>query len=179
MASFASRLREFRKLKNLRQKDLAGVLALAQTTIANYEQGSRFPDEQTLQRVADYFHTSLDYLLGRSDINLYFDDLKELDLENILRSGKPYSLSPLARKYLDEMLDGNGDVAGRMIVKAVEKDISVKTIYLDVFEPVLKEVGRLWSLKEVDATQEHFISASTQRIMSQIMPFSKKTKKKT
>ncbi len=47
MAVFASRLRELRTQRKLRQKDLAAKLGVAQTTVANYEQGSRFPGETT------------------------------------------------------------------------------------------------------------------------------------
>jgi transcriptional regulator with XRE-family HTH domain len=70
MADFASRLRELRAQKKLRQKDLAAKLGVAQTTVANYEQGSRFPGETTLEKIADFFDVSMDYLLGRAESSL-------------------------------------------------------------------------------------------------------------
>ncbi len=66
-ADFSTRLRELRMTRGLRQKDLAAAMGLAQTTIANYEKKLRFPDEDTLRGIADFFQTSLDYLLGRTD----------------------------------------------------------------------------------------------------------------
>jgi transcriptional regulator with XRE-family HTH domain len=67
MSSFGQQLRGIRKDRGLRQKDLAEALQVAQTTIANYEQGARFPDETTLHRLADFFGVSLDLLLGRAE----------------------------------------------------------------------------------------------------------------
>ena len=70
MADFASRLRELRKERGYRQADLATELGVAQTTVANYEQHTRFPDETMLLKIANLFGVSLDYLLGRTDISL-------------------------------------------------------------------------------------------------------------
>ncbi len=75
MADFASRFRELRKKRGLRQQDLADTLGLAQTTIANYAQKLRFPDEKTLGEIADYFGASLDFLLGRVDTEVEAGEL--------------------------------------------------------------------------------------------------------
>lgn len=40
---------------------------MARTTFSGYENGTREPDHQTLQKFADYFDVSIDYLLGRTD----------------------------------------------------------------------------------------------------------------
>lgn len=71
MKEFTERLKELRKAHQLRQKDLAKDLEVARTTIANYEQGTRFPDKETLLALANYFAVSTDYLLGRSDYPKY------------------------------------------------------------------------------------------------------------
>ena len=59
ISNLGDRLKKIRKDKNLRQIDLASSLGLAQTTIANYEQGTRFPNEKTLSQIADFFNVSL------------------------------------------------------------------------------------------------------------------------
>lgn len=64
---FHDRLKELRKEKDLYQKELADKLNIGRTTIANYEQGKRFPDKDTLNKIADYFNVSVDYLLGRTN----------------------------------------------------------------------------------------------------------------
>ena len=41
---------------------------IANTTYNNYETGKREPDKETLKRFANFYHCSIDYLLGYSDI---------------------------------------------------------------------------------------------------------------
>lgn len=62
------RLKKLRNEKNLTQRELAKLLKLSPSTIAMYETGQRMPDPETLQKIADFFGVSVDYLLGRSDI---------------------------------------------------------------------------------------------------------------
>lgn len=61
------RLKELRTNRKLRQEDVANKMEIARTTYAMYEQNKREPDNDTLQRLADFFEVSVDYLLGRSD----------------------------------------------------------------------------------------------------------------
>lgn len=59
------RLKEKRKEKSLTQKDVADKLGIGRTTYAMYESENRDPDTDTLQRMADFFEVTTDYLLGR------------------------------------------------------------------------------------------------------------------
>ena len=167
MASFSSRLRELRKKSDMRQKDLANALGLGQTTIANYEQGTRFPDEEILHRFADYFDTSLDYLLGRVDFDTSPRTMVPHSMEN---SESRLPLIPLAENYLERLLAGDREGATELILENVREGVNVPGIYMEVFQPVLKEVGRLWSRREVEVAVEHFVSTVTESIMSQIIP---------
>ncbi|TFJ43958.1 helix-turn-helix domain-containing protein [Carnobacterium divergens] len=58
------RLRSLRKNKYWLQKDVAEKLGVGRTTYAMYEQGKREPDNMTLQKIANLFDVSVDYLLG-------------------------------------------------------------------------------------------------------------------
>jgi len=77
----------------------------------------------------------------------------------------------LARRYLDALLRVQRDAASRMILKAVEEGVDVKDIYLHVFEPCQHEVGRLWQTNQITVAQEHYCSAVTQMVMSQLYPY--------
>jgi transcriptional regulator with XRE-family HTH domain len=57
-------LRDLRRSKRLTQSDLAAVLGTSTSAVGNWELGLREPDFQMLQRIAEYFHVSTDYLLG-------------------------------------------------------------------------------------------------------------------
>jgi methanogenic corrinoid protein MtbC1 len=79
-------------------------------------------------------------------------------------------LSELARAYLDALLQGERRAANRMILDAIERGVSIKDVYLHIFQPAQREVGRLWQLNQVSVAQEHYCTAATQLIMSQLYP---------
>lgn len=80
-------------------------------------------------------------------------------------------LAPLARQYLKALLQGERQVASRLILEAVDKGITVKEIYLYVFQCSQYEIGRLWQMNQVSVAQEHYCTAATQLIMSQLYPY--------
>ncbi len=47
---------------------------------------------------------------------------------------------------------------------------SLASEYLEVFAPVLREVGRLWQLGQATVGQEHLVTAATQLAMAQLYP---------
>ena len=77
----------------------------------------------------------------------------------------------LAREYLDLLLHGDRNQAGRLILNKAEDGMHVKDIYLHVFQPTQYEIGRLWQTNRIGVAQEHFCTAAAQTIMSQLYPF--------
>lgn len=64
---FGGRLKQLREEAQLTQLDLANKLSLVPSTVSQYESNRRAPDTNTVQRIADLFQVTTDYLLGRSD----------------------------------------------------------------------------------------------------------------
>jgi transcriptional regulator with XRE-family HTH domain len=64
---FSERLKSLRRASKMKQSELAHKLSLSQQTISLYEANKRHPDLETLVRLADEFHVSTDYLLGRTE----------------------------------------------------------------------------------------------------------------
>lgn len=62
-----TRLKALRNERKLTQKQLAEKINVTHVSISGYESGNRTPDTDTLQRIADFFEVSTDYLLGRTD----------------------------------------------------------------------------------------------------------------
>lgn len=62
----SSVLKDLLDLHSMTQRQLAEALDLSPSALGNYIQGTREPDYGTLIRIADYFHVSTDFLLGRS-----------------------------------------------------------------------------------------------------------------
>lgn len=62
---FASRLRYLRQSKELNQTQLGEKLGVKKQSVSNWENGNIVPSIDMLIKIADYFHVSTDYLLGR------------------------------------------------------------------------------------------------------------------
>ncbi|HHY65995.1 MAG TPA: helix-turn-helix domain-containing protein [Alicyclobacillus sp.] len=64
---FPERLRELRKKRKLTAREFGAKFGLAESTISGYETGARTPDLATVEKFADFFQVSVDYILGRTD----------------------------------------------------------------------------------------------------------------
>ena len=78
------RLKILRKAKKKTQTDIAKYLGITVSAYGNYELGQRQPTPETLQKLADYFGVSVDYLLGR-DINPIMDRPESQIAENYIK----------------------------------------------------------------------------------------------
>ncbi|MCK9151732.1 cobalamin B12-binding domain-containing protein [Methanobacterium alcaliphilum] len=79
-------------------------------------------------------------------------------------------LTKLAKNYLNALLNVDRHRASKMIHDAVNKGISLTDIYLHVFEASQHEIGRLWQKNRINVAQEHYCTAVTQQIMSELYP---------
>jgi transcriptional regulator with XRE-family HTH domain len=62
-----TRLRVLRAERHVTQEQVAQDLGLAQATYNGIERGRQTPTLPTLIALADYFHVSIDFIIGRSD----------------------------------------------------------------------------------------------------------------
>ena len=67
MGNFQTILKELRKSKGWTQDELAKIFKVSRSTIGMYENGSREPDYETLELIADFFNVDIDFLLGRTN----------------------------------------------------------------------------------------------------------------
>lgn len=74
------RLRELRNEKGISQQTIADLLHVSQQSITNYESGKNEPDIQALCVLADYFGTSVDYLIGHTDFRDKIEPRNPYDL---------------------------------------------------------------------------------------------------
>ena len=61
------RLRDLREDHDLKQKEVAQLLDIDQRVYSNYETGKQTLPVRYLLQLADYYGTSTDYILGRTD----------------------------------------------------------------------------------------------------------------
>lgn len=75
---------ELRIDRDMNQEDLAAVLNISRSALANWESGNRRIDIETLVVIADYFNVSCDYLLGRTKHKYNFSLENEKNVEAIM-----------------------------------------------------------------------------------------------
>ncbi len=61
------RIRDLREDADLKQKEIAAILGIDQRVYSNYEMGKREIPVHLLIILADYYDTTIDYLVGRTD----------------------------------------------------------------------------------------------------------------
>lgn len=98
-----NRIKEFRQQAGLKQKDLADVLSVKQTTVSGWEVGRREPDFDSLKRMADIFNCSIDELLGQKEKPVVKDDGLNQKLERL----SDRNLQRL-EEYIDLLLETQG-----------------------------------------------------------------------
>lgn len=78
MDTFGDRLKQLRKEKNLTQENLASIFFLNKSSISRYEKNSQIPENDLLQKIADFFDVSTDYLMCRSEVRESADKLIDM-----------------------------------------------------------------------------------------------------
>ena len=61
------RIRDLREDMDLTQAEVGRAINIPQRTYSYYETGQRMIPPQVLCALADFYHVSVDYLLGRTD----------------------------------------------------------------------------------------------------------------
>ena len=99
-------LKLLRSASGISQKTLADNIGISQQSVNKYENHNIEPDIATLSRIADYFHVSIDYLVGRTNCQFPVSTEKNalsFDEESLLR--KYRSLPEKQRKAIQLLLD--------------------------------------------------------------------------
>lgn len=65
--TLGERLKSLREKAGLTREEAAAELKISYWTLAKYETNERSPDNATLKKLADFYNTTTDYLLGRTD----------------------------------------------------------------------------------------------------------------
>lgn len=123
------RLRELREENHLLQKDIAKYLNITTSAYGYYEQGKRNPDIETIKNLADFFNTSTDYLLGRTDkkreYNMDLDEnkikyesftkIEEILTEKLINEGVIRENEPIPNDAFEKSLKYGIDAATELL----------------------------------------------------------------
>ncbi|WP_171683262.1 helix-turn-helix domain-containing protein [Paenibacillus planticolens] len=100
---YGDRIALLREKRGLTQEELSNKIGISRASLSHYETSRREPDYETINKIATFFNVSIDYLLGRTNLqhtildNDVRDFVENLDLtdENILQK---FSLTVDGRK---------------------------------------------------------------------------------
>lgn len=73
-------LKMLREVAAVSQKQLAEAIGVSQQSINKYENHNIEPDIGTMLRIADYFDTSVDYLVGHTSVRRKFENVTAYEL---------------------------------------------------------------------------------------------------
>lgn len=79
-------IKDIRVRKNLTQAEVANALGVSPVVYSRYETGARQPSIDIIVQLADFFCVTVDYLLGRQDVE--DSTLSEYEIELLIASRK-------------------------------------------------------------------------------------------
>lgn len=109
------RIKELREKKGINMREAARLLKMPYTTYVNYEKGQREPTSEILIQLADFYDTSVDYIVGRlawdsiskqsklpcpSNI-ISMPEMRKIPLIGSIACGAPI----LAEEHIEEYID--------------------------------------------------------------------------
>ena len=100
--TFASRLRQLRIDKNLRQEQVAKLIGVNKSAISTYENNTRQPSFDILVRLATLYRVSTDYLLGMTNIRSL--DLSGLSDEEVVAVSELVAIMTKRNEQLNSLL---------------------------------------------------------------------------
>ncbi len=103
---FSDRLRKLREEKGITQFDMAKAINISRTSLSSYELGVRTPDIDVLERIANFFNVSSDYLLGRENEIIHIDSqAAEIDITKACQIVDTSGLPEEAIKQIEDYIE--------------------------------------------------------------------------
>lgn len=99
--TIGERIAQLRKNRNMSQFQLAKTLDIATSTLGMYETNKRKPNMEMLEKLADFFGVSIDYLLGRET-----SDKSDIDLDRAIDNAMSFDGKPVTehdRKMMKQL----------------------------------------------------------------------------
>lgn len=82
-------IRQLRDKHDIKQQDFAKFLNIGKSTLSQYENGNRVPNDEIKKKISDFFNVSIDYLLEMTSIPDKIDDYIKKDVtERVMQQPK-------------------------------------------------------------------------------------------
>ncbi|MBN2220673.1 MAG: helix-turn-helix domain-containing protein, partial [Vallitaleaceae bacterium] len=145
MNEFGLKLKSLRKSRGINQKELADYLGVAQNTVANYENGKRQPNTQTLKKIVTYFGSVAAYLLEED--------------EGQVLSSRTLDYEGLQKEFASRLTKDQSEEAKELLFSLLPLESEeLVGIYENIFVPTLYHIGILWEQGQISVAKEHLYS---------------------
>ncbi|HEX8318726.1 cobalamin B12-binding domain-containing protein [Longimicrobium sp.] len=78
------------------------------------------------------------------------------------------TLDEARERYLAAVLEGSRRTAFGVVDEAFRDGIGLRELYLGVFQPAMRDIGRLWQENRITVADEHLATAITQAAMARL-----------
>jgi methanogenic corrinoid protein MtbC1 len=68
-------------------------------------------------------------------------------------------------EFLDALVRGDRRTADQLVDRSLDRGDDLQTLYLEVLQPAMREIGRLWQENQLTVAEEHLATAITQAAM--------------
>lgn len=118
---FSEILRKLMSEKDISNYRVAKDINVSNTTIANWLNGVSRPNNEKLQKLADYFDVSVDYLIGKTDTNQEIAKrISAISKEKGITAVAICSLVGKQRGWLKDLCSGKGKVSDEQLIKIAD-----------------------------------------------------------
>jgi methanogenic corrinoid protein MtbC1 len=77
-------------------------------------------------------------------------------------------MTETAATYLDAIRRGDRRAAFEVVDRALDSGSDLRALYMDVVQPAMREIGRLWQTNVLSVAEEHLATAISQAAMGRI-----------
>ncbi len=121
-----------------------------------------------LVKVLEEFDNSDEARLAADYLNATLQALARMPSQPETHFQTDNKWSMLTDELLGALLGCQRPQAMALVDNAVANGATVSELYLEVFQPLLREVGRLWQINQLSVAQEHYCTAAVQLLMGRL-----------
>jgi methanogenic corrinoid protein MtbC1 len=123
----------------------------------------------------DVFQKTFDEKLYHTTSSIYNQGIKAFEIAYLSKVTIKVSYDP----FLEYLIQMNSEKAYQFVLNEIDKGMTIKDVYLNIFQPALYKTGDLWHQRIISVAKEHYITAAIQHIIGRLYPLLFKNKEQT
>ena len=84
---------------------------------------------------------------------------------------EPLISEALYNAYFKSLLAGQRQTCSKIVQTLLNREIDIKTLYIDLFQKSLYEIGHLWETNKISVAREHLATAITEGLLNLVYPY--------